>query len=61
LRDAAGARRQVPFEFRVHVRRKMLLDEIRQEPHEIVAASLVGHGQVSASGSQVSGHETPFK
>jgi hypothetical protein len=27
----------------VHVRRKVLLDEIRQKSHEVVAASLVAH------------------
>jgi hypothetical protein len=27
---------------------KMLLDEVRQEPYEIVAASLVAHGQVQS-------------
>ena len=51
----------MPFEFSVHVRRKMLLDEVRQKSHEIVAASLVAHGQVSAPEPQVSGQETSFR
>ena len=61
LRDASWARGQMPFEFSVHVRRKMLLDEVRQESDEIVAASLVAHGQVSVPGPRVSGQETSFK
>ena len=51
----------MPFEFRVHVWRKMLLDEVGQKSHEIVAASLVAHGQVSVPGPQVSGQETSFR
>jgi len=51
----------MPFEFRVNVWRKVLLDEVRQESHEIVAASLVAHGQVSAPGPQGSGQETSFR
>jgi hypothetical protein len=61
LRDASWAGGQVPFQFRVYVWRKMLLDEVRQESYEIVAASLVAHGQVSALGPQVSGQETSFR
>jgi hypothetical protein len=44
----------------VHVWRKMLLDEVGQKSHEIVAASLVAHGQVSVPDPQVSGQETSF-
>jgi hypothetical protein len=61
LRDASWTRGQVPFEFRVNVWWKMLLDEVRQKPYEIVAASLVAHGQVSVPSPQVSGQETSFK
>jgi hypothetical protein len=50
----------MPFEFRVDVWWKMLLDEVRQEPYEIVAASLVAHGQVSVPGSRVP-NQDPFK
>ena len=61
LRDASRARGQMSFEFRVDVWWKMLLDKVRQEPDEIVAASLVAHGQVSVPGPQVSGQETSFR
>jgi hypothetical protein len=43
LRDAAGACRQVPFQFRVYRRRQMVLHEVRQEAHEIGAAAFFGH------------------
>jgi hypothetical protein len=33
----------VPFEIGVDSRRKLVLDEIRQEPYEIVAAALGSH------------------
>jgi hypothetical protein len=39
LRDAARAGRQVPLEFRVHVWRQVVFDEIRQKAHEISAAA----------------------
>ena len=39
LRDAAGARGQVPLQFRVYRRRQMMLQEVRQEAHEIGAAA----------------------
>jgi hypothetical protein len=39
LRDAPGARRQVPLQFRVYRRRQMMLHEVRQEAHEIGAAA----------------------
>jgi hypothetical protein len=39
LRNAAGACRQVPLEFRVYRRRQMVLHEVRQETHEIGAAA----------------------
>jgi len=60
LSQAPRARREVAFEFGVHVRRKVLLDEIRQKSHEVVAASLVAHGQVSVPGSRVPSQD-PFK
>lgn len=50
----------MPFELRVDVWWKMPLDEVRQEPYEIVTASLVAHGQVSVPGPQVSGQEISF-
>jgi hypothetical protein len=43
LRDAPGARRQVPLQFRVYRRRQMMLHEVRQEAHEIGAAAFFGH------------------
>jgi hypothetical protein len=61
LGHAPRARREVAFELRVHVRRKVLLDKIRQESHEVVAASLVVHGQVSVQGSRVPDQGNPFR
>ena len=49
LRDAAGTGGEVPLQIRVDLRRQMVLDEIREETHEIGAATLSGtYGQVSA-------------
>ena len=45
LRDAARACGQVTFESRVHLGRKVMLDEIREKPDEIVAAAFLWHGQ----------------
>jgi len=43
LRDAAGARGQVPLQFRVDRRRQMMLHEVREEAHEIGAAAFFWH------------------
>ena len=45
------------LEIRVHVRRKMMLDEVREESDDIVTAAFLWHG--NQSGFRISGLEVP--
>jgi hypothetical protein len=47
LRDAAWARGQVTLELGVDAGREMMLDEISEEPDEIVATAFLSHERLS--------------
>jgi hypothetical protein len=51
LRDTAGAGGQMTLELGVDAGGKMMLDEISEEPDDIVAAAFLRHGRLSSSGS----------
>ena len=60
LGDAAGARGEMPLQFRMDRRRQMMLDEIGQQAHEISAAAFLSHvvrGSVRAGCSRIAAPE----
>ena len=48
LCDAARAGGKMPLQIRVYVGRQMMLDEVREQPDEIVATPFLRHNQSSA-------------